>query len=376
MTLLHLPPISLYIHYPWCVKKCPYCDFNSHEGAPDGTYVEALLTDLEQDLPYLQGRSIHSIFIGGGTPSLLSGDELEQLMQGLYQNLNIDKDVEITLETNPGTFEIDKFARFRDAGINRLSIGVQSFNDEHLRQLGRIHSSDEAIHAIKKAKEVGFDNFNIDLMYGLEGQAIKQSLSDIEMALSFNSTHISLYQLTLEPNTLFAKYPPKLPDDENIWEMGTKGAALIENHGHQQYEISAYGKIPSKHNLNYWQFGDYLGIGAGAHGKITDSKSQTVLRTLKPKSPKDYTVKFQGKDLDLPIKIIENTTFEFMLNALRLKQGFDLELFELRTGKSRDVIDDKLSNARDLGLLSVENNWVKPTAKGFNFVNDLQEMFL
>ena len=376
MTLLHLPPISLYIHYPWCVKKCPYCDFNSHEGVPDGAYVEALLADLAQDFPYLQGRPIHSIFIGGGTPSLLGGSELEQLMEGIYQNLNIDKDAEITLETNPGTFEIDKFSRFREAGINRLSIGVQSFNDQHLRQLGRIHSSDEATHAIEKAQAVGFDNFNIDLMYGLEGQTIKQSLIDIERALLLNSTHISLYQLTLEPNTLFAKYPPKLPDDENIWEMGAKGAALIENYGHQQYEISAYGKTPSKHNMNYWQFGDYLGIGAGAHGKITDSKTQTIFRTLKPKSPKDYLLKFQGKDLDLPIKTIENTTFEFMLNALRLKQGFDLELFESRTGVSQDVIGSRLSNATNLGLLSVENNWLKPTAKGFNFVNDLQEMFL
>ena len=343
---------------------------------PDGAYVEALLADLEKDLPYLQGRPIHSIFMGGGTPSLLGSDELERLMQGLYQNLNIDKDAEITLETNPGTFEIDKFARFRESGINRLSIGVHSFNDQHLRQLGRIHSSDEAAHAIEKAKEVGFDNFNIDLMHGLEGQTMKQLLSDVEMALSFDSTHISFYQLTLEPNTLFAKFPPKLPDDEGIWAMGAKGVALIESHGHQQYEISAYGKIPSKHNMNYWQFGDYLGIGAGAHGKITNSKTQTIFRTLKPKSPKDYMVKFQGKDLDLPIKIIENTTFEFMLNALRLKQGFDLALFESRTGKSLNVIGERLSIASDLGLLSVENNRLTPTSKGFDFVNNLQEMFL
>ena len=374
--MLQLPPISLYIHYPWCVKKCPYCDFNSHEGVPDGAYVEALLTDLEQNLPYLQGRSIHSIFIGGGTPSLLGGSELERLMHGLYQNLSIDEGAEITLETNPGTFEIDKFARFRDAGINRLSIGVQSFNDQHLHQLGRIHSSDEAIHAIEKAKEVGFDNFNIDLMHGLEGQTMKQCLNDIEIALSFNSTHISFYQLTLEPNTLFAKFPPKLPDDEDIWAMSAKGAALIQSHGHQQYEISAYGKIPSKHNINYWQFGDYLGIGAGAHGKITDSDNHTIFRTLKPKSPKDYMVKFQGKKLDSTTKIIENTTFEFMLNALRLKQGFDLELFESRTGRSRGIIDERLGNASDLGLLSLQGNKVVPTAKGFNFVNDLQEMFL
>ncbi len=343
---------------------------------PDSDYVGALLTDLEQDLPYLQGRSIHSIFMGGGTPSLLGVDELERLMQGLYQNLSIDKDVEITLEANPGTFEIDKFARFRGAGVNRLSIGVQSFHDQHLRQLGRIHSSDEAIHAIEKAKEVGFDNFNIDLMHGLEGQTMKQCLSDIEIALSFKSTHISYYQLTVEPNTLFAKFPPKLPDDENIWAMSAKGAALIESHGHPQYEISAYGKIPSKHNMNYWQFGDYLGIGAGAHGKITDNKTQTIFRTLKPKSPKDYMVKFQGKDFGSATKVIENTTFEFMLNALRLKQGFDLELFESRTGKSRDIIGDIMNNAVDLGLLSTEGNRLRPTTKGFDFVNDLQEMFL
>jgi len=374
--LLQLPPISLYIHYPWCVKKCPYCDFNSHEGTPDEAYIEALLRDLEQDLPHLQDRSIHSIFIGGGTPSLLSAEALENLMKGLNQRLDIEKNAEITLETNPGTFEIEKFTRYRKLGINRLSIGVQSFNDQHLRQLGRIHCSDEALHAIEEAKAVGFDNFNIDLMYGLEGQTLNQCLGDIETALSFDSTHISFYQLTLEPNTLFAKYPPKLPNDESIWSMSAKGAALIESHGHQQYEISAYGKIPSKHNLNYWQFGDYLGIGAGAHGKLTDIKSHSVFRTLKPKSPKDYIAHFSGKNVNLNIKMVDNIVFEFMLNALRLKQGFDLGLFAKRTGNSAIVISEQLNQANDLGLLSIENNWIKPTAKGFNFVNDLQEMFL
>ena len=374
--MLQLPPISLYIHYPWCVKKCPYCDFNSHEGMPDSTYVEALLLDLEQDLPYLQGRAIHSIFIGGGTPSLLSGNELERLMHSLQQQLEIEPNAEITLETNPGTFEIEKFERFKASGINRLSIGVQSFDDRHLQQLGRIHSSDEAKHAIEKAKSVGFNNFNIDLMHGLEGQTVEQCLRDIEVALSFNSTHISFYQLTLEPNTLFAKFPPKLPNDEDVWAMAIRGAELIESNGHQQYEISAYGKIPSKHNMNYWQFGDYLGIGAGAHGKITDMTNQRVFRTMKPKSPKDYISKYQSADPALPVRIIENISFEFMLNSLRLKQGFDLSLFESRTNHSRDIIGDKLEKASDLGLLNVDSNRVRPTSKGFNFVNDLQEMFL
>lgn len=358
------------------MKKCPYCDFNSHEGVPNGAYVEALLFDLEQDLPYLQGRAIHSIFIGGGTPSLLSGDDLECLMRALRQNLDIKPNAEITLETNPGTFEIEKFERFRDSGISRLSIGVQSFDDQHLQRLGRIHSSDEARYAIEKAKAVGFDNFNIDLMHGLEGQTVDHCLGDVETALSFDSTHISFYQLTLEPNTLFAKFPPTLPDDEEIWSMTSKGAELIERHGHQQYEISAYGKIPSKHNMNYWQFGDYIGIGAGAHGKITKISNQKIFRTMKSKSPKGYISQYQRSHLDSSVTIIENTPFEFMLNALRLKQGFDLSIFESRTGNSRDLIGERLAKASDLGLLNVHNNWVKPTSKGFHFVNNLQEMFL
>ena len=374
--MLELPPISLYIHYPWCVKKCPYCDFNSHEGVPDSDYVKTLIVDLERDLTYLQGRSIQSIFIGGGTPSLLSGEELYKLIQSIYALIEIDKDAEITLESNPGTFEIEKFARFREAGINRLSIGVQSFHNQHLQNLGRIHSGAEAIHAIEQAKVVGFDNFNIDLMYGLNNQTTKQCLADLKKAIAFNTTHISFYQLTLEKNTLFAKFPPQLPDDETIWEMAKKAQLLLENNGYKQYEISAYGKKVSKHNMNYWQFGDYLGIGAGAHGKITNLKNKSIFRTLKPKKPKDYLLKFKENDIDSKIKIVTNTTFEFMLNTLRLKAGFDLKLFESRTGNSRNTIKEKLQNANDLGLLSIEKDMVIPTVKGFNFVNDSQEMFL
>ncbi|HAD99527.1 MAG TPA: YggW family oxidoreductase, partial [Gammaproteobacteria bacterium] len=266
--MLVLPPLSLYIHYPWCVKKCPYCDFNSHETGNREGYITTLLKDLDNELDMIQGRNIHSIFIGGGTPSLMSAEELSELFTGLKSRLSFDQNIEITLETNPGTFEIDKFKAFKDIGINRLSIGVQSFQDHHLKALGRIHSAQEASKACASASQI-FDNFNIDLMYGLEGQSINSCLSDLNQAIDLNPQHISFYQLTIEPNTLFAKFPPALPEDEDIWRMGEQGVTLLEQHGFTRYEVSAFGKIPSKHNLNYWQFGDYIGIGAGAHGKIT-----------------------------------------------------------------------------------------------------------
>ena len=374
--MLELPPISLYIHYPWCVKKCPYCDFNSHEGKINKSYVDTLLIDLEQDLHYLQGRAISSIFIGGGTPSLMSYKEISKIIKRIYETIDLKKNIEITLESNPGTFEIEKFAKFKEAGINRLSIGVQSFNDKNLQNLGRIHSGDDAIYAIEQAKTVGFDNFNIDLMYALEGQTSKQCLADLKQAIAFNPAHISFYQLTLEKNTLFAKFPPQLPNDEAIWNMSKKAHIMLENNGYKQYEISAFAKKISKHNINYWQFGDYLGIGAGAHGKITNIKNKIIFRTLKPKSPKDYLLKFKKNNLGHNIKTIDNTTFEFMLNALRLKAGFDLRLFESRTGNLRNTIKKKLQNANDLGLLNIKKNMVIPTTKGFNFVNNAQEMFL
>ena len=368
--MLILPPLSLYIHYPWCVKKCPYCDFNSHETGNREGYIATLLKDLDNELDTIQGRSIHSIFIGGGTPSLMSADELQELFIGLKSKLIFEKNIEITLETNPGTFEIEKFKAFKDIGINRLSIGVQSFQNHHLKSLGRIHSAEEASKACTYASQI-FDNFNIDLMYGLEGQSINDCLSDLNQAMDLNPQHISFYQLTIEPNTLFAKFPPTLPKDDDIWRMGEQGVALLEQHGFARYEVSAFGKISSKHNLNYWQFGDYIGIGAGAHGKITDINTGKILRTRKAKSPKDYSSNQAGV-----IEPIENLSFEFMLNALRLKQGFDSDLFENRTGESLSVISQQLDKVKTLGLLDINNDRIKPSKKGFDFLNDLQSFFL
>jgi len=374
--VLELPPVSLYIHYPWCVKKCPYCDFNSHEADPQANYIAALIRDLDFDLKYLQNRQIHSIFIGGGTPSLMSIDNARELFKGLRERLSIPKNIEITLEANPGTFDANKFAQFREVGVNRLSIGVQSFNNKNLEFLGRIHSAEEAIQAIGEAQKVGFENINIDLMYGLKDQTTELCIKDLSCAIELQPNHISFYQLTLEANTLFAKYPPELPTEDDIWEMGEKGASTLENSGFEQYEISAYGKTPSHHNINYWEFGDYIGIGAGAHGKITDIKAKKVFRTLKSKSPRDYLNQFQRNGSESSIKIVDNITFEFMLNSLRLKDGFNVELFETRTGQSFKVLSSKLDKAVDLGLIQIQKKCIKPTKKGFNLLNELQEIFL
>ncbi|WP_428085976.1 radical SAM family heme chaperone HemW [Candidatus Thioglobus sp.] len=368
--MLQLPPLALYIHYPWCVKKCPYCDFNSHEEGDKNGYIEELLKDLDVDLDYVQGRSIHSIFIGGGTPSLMSEADLFKLFEGLKLRLNFNENIEITLETNPGTFEIEKFKAFRKIGINRLSIGVQSFDDGHLQSLGRIHSAQEAQKACIYASDI-FDNFNIDLMYGLQNQSVANCLSDVRQAIDLNPAHISFYQLTIEPNTLFAKYPPILPKEDDIWHMGDLGINLLEDNGFSRYEVSAFGKIPSKHNINYWQFGDYLGIGAGAHGKITSVKEQVIFRTLKSKAPKDYI-----NQRKKTIEIINNPEFELMLNALRLKHGFNESLLLDRSGVSIDKIHDKLAHAQKLGLIERRKNLIRPTDKGFNFLNNLQEIFL
>ncbi len=368
--ILQLPPLSLYIHYPWCVKKCPYCDFNSHEKGDKTGYINALLNDLDDDLDYIQGRSIYSIFIGGGTPSLMSADDLSELFIGLKSRLTFDDDIEITLETNPGTFEIEKFKAFKQIGINRLSIGVQSFNDQHLKSLGRIHSAQEAKQACTYAGEI-FDNFNIDLMYGLQNQSVGGCLSDLHQAIDLNPTHISFYQLTIEPNTYFAKFPPPLPKEEDIWHMGEQGVALLEANGFERYEVSAFGKITSKHNINYWEFGDYLGIGAGAHGKITEFDEHKIVRTRKLKSPKDYLNSQLGA-----VEVVENLPVEFMLNALRLKKGFDSDLFESRTGQSIKTIETYLAKAQALDLLIMKGKSIKPSEKGYNFLNDLQAIFL
>lgn len=369
--MLTLPPLSVYIHYPWCVKKCPYCDFNSHEKGRTKDYIHALINDLEQDLPYVQDRKIKSIFIGGGTPSLMSPSELESILDAVQKKLKLNSDIEITLESNPGTFELEKFKDFHTVGINRLSVGVQSFCDQHLESLGRIHSAKEAHKACTKAVEI-FDNLNIDLMFGLQNQTLQNCIDDVQTAINLSPTHISFYQLTIEPNTYFAKYPPTLPNDDKIDKMSKAGETILEENGFGRYEVSAYGK-PSIHNINYWQFGDYLGIGAGAHGKITQigEKGISVIRTLKPKSPKDYLHNQSAK-----IEPVKNLSFEFMLNALRLKHGFDQTLFEQRTGHKIDQIYDKLNDAKSLNLIKQEQNHIRPTPRGFDLLNNLQELFL
>jgi oxygen-independent coproporphyrinogen-3 oxidase len=335
-----------------------------------------LIKDLDGDLQYVQNRAIESIFIGGGTPSLMSAEDASYLLNGLKERLNFSNNVEITMEVNPGTFEAEKFTEFRSMGINRLSVGVQSFEDSQLKFLGRVHSSNEAVNAIAEAQRAGFTNINIDLMYGLNGQSVEMCIEDLNKAIELSPAHISFYQLTLEPNTLFSKFPPRLPSDEIIWEMGEKGAKLLNKNGFRQYEVSAYSSNPSLHNLNYWTFGDYIGIGAGAHGKITDVESQQIFRTLKPKSPKEYLSKMQT-GADIPTKKeVDNVAFEFMLNSLRLKDGFSSSLFESRTGLLIKSLSSELGRAENLGLLENKNNWIKPTSKGFNFLNELQEIFL
>ena len=375
-NLLKLPPLSLYIHYPWCIKKCPYCDFNSHEGEIQSGYINALLSDLDDDLKYVQNRKINSIFIGGGTPSLMSINDLNDLFNGLSNRLVFSPDIEITMEANPGTFEIDKFSEFRNVGVNRLSIGVQSFDDNQLKFLGRIHSAKEAKNAVIKAQKVGFDNLNIDLMYGLNRQSIDECMIDITSAITLNPSHISFYQLTLEPNTFFSKFPPSLPSDDYIWKMGEKGADILNSNGFQHYEVSAYSALPSKHNMNYWEFGDYIGIGAGAHGKITDVASNEIVRTLKIKSPKDYLLSITKNNQKSSVKPVENLSFEFMLNSLRLIDGFNPKLYESRTGQSIEVISKQMREAENLDLLDIKNHKIRPTQKGYSFLNDLQAIFL
>jgi len=377
---LTLPPLSLYIHIPWCVRKCPYCDFNSHkagESLPEKDYVAALLDDLDRDLHWVQGRSIHSIFFGGGTPSLLSVEAYEALFAGLKQRLTFDDDIEITLEANPGTFEAEKFKGYRQLGINRLSIGIQSFRDEQLKALGRIHSADEAIRAVEMARNAGFDNFNLDLMHGLPDQTLDMALADIQQALDLKPTHLSWYQLTIEPNTEYFKYPPKLPEDETLWAIQEAGQKLLAENGFAQYEISAYSQAgtQAKHNLNYWQFGDYLGIGAGAHGKVTLPAQNQILRTAKTRLPKDYL------NLAKPFLVSadniesEDRPLEFMMNALRLYQGTDKQLFSARTGLDFSALSPQYEAAIQEGFLETGPE-IKTTAKGQLFLNALLERFL
>lgn len=400
-----LPPLSLYIHYPWCAKKCPYCDFNSHtfsaanvtDQQRDRFYVDALLVDLQQELPDVWGRTLHSIFIGGGTPSLITPEMLQYLMSQLAALMNLSPMIEITMEANPGTVDQVKFAEFHDIGINRLSMGIQSFSDPLLERIGRIHNGQQGRQAIERAQLAGFDNINLDLMYALPGQTLNHALDDIHQAIAFETPHLSHYQLTLEPNTLFAHQPPILPDDDLSYDMQIRCQELLADAGYHHYEISAYAQADKQcqHNLNYWQFGDYLGIGAGAHGKISDAAQQRIIRRWKEKHPQSYldkalaTDKFQsksGKNSTNDHKSImiggqeqlssQDISFEFMLNASRLINGFDIELFGRHTGLAIEEIDQGLKKAAELELIEWDLNHIKPTERGLRYLNELQAIFL
>ncbi len=372
---------SLYIHIPWCVKKCPYCDFNSHEKRDDyneEAYVDALIRDLKTEAPNVKGRTLKSIFIGGGTPSLFSAKSLGKILSQVDQQLNKTRDIEITLEANPGTFEAEKFSAFRQTGINRLSIGIQSFNDPHLKTLGRIHDSDQAHRAIKMAQDAGFERINLDLMFGLPEQTVEQAVQDVEHALSYQTGHLSHYQLTLEKNTLFYAHPPILPIDEQIWDMQTECQKQIANQL-SQYEVSAYAakQQQSQHNVNYWQFGDYIGIGAGAHGKLTNNNGQ-ISRYWKKKQPREYmntagTLKSIGGE---NIVIESELPFEFMMNALRLKSGFTLQQFTQRTRLHPSTIEPTLTTLIDKQLLEISDSIYSCTDQGWNFLNNTLEHFL
>ena len=384
MTTLTPPPLSLYVHLPWCVRKCPYCDFNSHEsrGAlPFAAYVDALLADLDFDLPLVWGRTVQTVFFGGGTPSLFPPEHIDRFLQGASSRLRFAPGCEITLETNPGTAEHGRFELYRDAGVNRLSFGVQSFDDGCLRRLGRIHDSGEAESAVKLAQDAGFDNINLDLMYALPEQTLAMAERDLERAFGLQPTHISHYQLTLEPNTIFAAKPPRgIPDDDASWDMQEHCQALLSANGYAQYEVSAYAQPGRQcaHNLNYWRYGDYLGIGAGAHGKLTLGHDGSILRRWKHKHPAAYLANagkpdaIGGDDRIEP----ERRAFEFMLNALRLVDGFDLRLFGARTGLALDTIAPLLQQAESNGWLSLQDSHARPTDAGRRFNNDLVSLFL
>ncbi len=380
LNLTALPPLSLYIHFPWCVRKCPYCDFNSHEAKgefPEQEYLDAVRLDLEQSLPLIWGRKIYTIFIGGGTPSLMSAKGLDRLMSDVRTLLPLDGACEVTMEANPGTFEAEKFKSFRASGINRLSIGIQSFNPRHLMALGRIHDGDEARRAVEIA-HANFDNFNLDLMYALPSQTLGEAKKDIETAMAFKPPHLSLYHLTMEPNTLFAKYPPALPDDDASADMQDMIASETRVAGFEQYEVSAYAQPGrrARHNLNYWEFGDYLGIGAGAHSKI--SFPHRVLRQARYKQPKAFMEAARnGNPVQEEHEIARaDMGFEFMLNTLRLSGGFAPNLFAERTGMSITAIEKSLDEAEAKGLLYRDHQIIRPTELGQRFLNDLQQMFL
>ncbi|MBB2493949.1 radical SAM family heme chaperone HemW [Aquipseudomonas ullengensis] len=375
-----LPPLALYIHIPWCVRKCPYCDFNSHAAGPtlpEEEYVDALLADLDADLVHVHGRELTSIFFGGGTPSLFSAKALGRLMIGVEQRVRFARDIEITLEANPGTFEQAKFRDYRSLGINRLSIGVQSFQEAKLKALGRIHDGNEAIRAADMARAAGFDNFNLDLMHGLPEQSIDDALFDLRTAIAQGPTHLSWYQLTMEPNTVFWSQPPQLPEDDLLWDIQEAGQALIAEQGYAQYEVSAYAQPgkPARHNLNYWTFGDFLGIGAGAHAKLS-SPAGHIVRTWKTRLPKDYLD--PGKAFQAGERVLagEELPFEFLMNVLRLTDGVPAALFSERTGLPLAQLDGARREAEARKLLLTDPQRLTASREGQLFLNDLLQHFL
>lgn len=377
---LALPPLAAYVHIPWCVRKCPYCDFNSHAAGaslPEDAYVDALLADLDADLAQVQSRRLTSIFFGGGTPSLFSASALERILEGMRQRVGFADDIEITLEANPGTFEQAKFRDYRSLGINRLSIGVQSFQPTKLIALGRIHDGNEAIRAADMARAAGFDNFNLDLMHGLPEQSLEDALSDLRIAIAQQPTHLSWYQLTVEPNTEFWNKPPRLPEDETLWDIQEAGQALLAAHGYRQYETSAYAQPgrQARHNLNYWTFGDFLGLGAGAHGKWTRPNG-AIRRHWKTRLPKDYldpAKRFRAGDKQLAAGELP---FEFLMNVLRLTDGVPSLLFTQRTGLDTDLLASGRHEAEARGLLEPDPQRLVASAKGQLFLNDLLQLFL
>jgi len=391
--MLIAPPLSLYIHIPWCVQKCPYCDFNSHalkQTVPEEDYIVELIKDLDSDIKRfnLTDRRLHSIFIGGGTPSIFSAHSIQQLLTQVLSRFEYADDIEITLEANPGTVEADKFIGFAQAGVSRLSIGVQSFATDKLIKLGRIHGSEQAKNAAllaHQAKDVGIKSFNLDLMHGLPKQSLNNALDDLKIAISLNPQHLSWYQLTIEPNTAFYSKPPQLPQDDELWEIQQQGVKLLAAAGYQQYEISGYSKagyskagFNCQHNLNYWQYGDYLGIGCGAHGKITDSKNNIIYRTVKVKHPKGYLDKNREHLDQLTQVSAAERPFEYMMNRLRLFSAFNLTEYQARTGLSSTSVLTPLKQAEQQGLMLSSNNYQQwqVTAQGHRYLNDLLTLFL
>lgn len=382
--LREAPPLCLYVHLPWCERKCPYCDFNSHQLAPadlpQQRYVDALVRDLDHELPRIGTRQITSIFFGGGTPSLFSAEVLGNFLGAVRARLDLSTELEITLEANPGSAEARRFSAYREAGINRLSIGVQSFDDRKLASLGRIHDAADARAAVAMAQQAGFDNINIDLMFALPGQTPSEALVDLETAVALAPTHISWYQLTIEANTVFYRHPPPLPTEDTAWEIQTRGQALLAANAYRQYEVSAYasGDRQCRHNLNYWRFGDYTGIGAGAHGKMTDHRENRIQRFARHRIPAAYMEK-AGSAAVIAEQVVERddeVILQFMMNALRLCEGFPPGLFSARTGLDFGRIEAGLESAVARGLLEVNEDAIRPTRRGFDYLNDLLAIFM